>query len=118
MITMKLDEGTTNISFNKPTYEPNYSNIRSKATFLTIEYTHPQMKKRLIMVLEKDLYFMNNVILSPLFIKRYLEYQPEEFIFDENYTINLMDNNINMITLTYPQSIMLTKDSYTIIKNE
>ena len=76
------------------------------------------METRITMNLDKDLYFTNNVILSSLFIKRYLDYQPEDFIFDENYTINLMDNNINMITLTYPQSIMLSEDSYRIIKNE
>ena len=76
------------------------------------------MKNRISMELEQDLYFTNNVILSSLFIKRYLEYQPEKFIFDENYTINLMDNTINMITLTYSQSILLSEDSYTIIKNE
>ena len=118
MITMKLDDGTTNHSFNKTNEETTYSNIHSKVSFLTIEYTHPKMENRLIMNLEDDLYFTNNVILSALFIKRYLEYQPEEFIFDENYTINLMDNNVNMVTLTYSQSIMLSEDSYTIIKNE
>ena len=76
------------------------------------------MPNRIIMGLEKELYFTNNVILSPLFIKRFLEYQPEKFIFDENYTINLMDNNVNMITLTYSQSILLSEDSYKVIKNE
>jgi len=118
MVTMRLDDGITNNSFNKNTDEPTYSNTRSKASFLTIEYTHPKMETRITMNLDKDLYFTNNVILSSLFIKRYLDYQPEDFIFDENYTINLMDNNINMITLTYPQSIMLSEDSYRIIKNE
>ena len=118
MITMRLDDGITNNSFNKNTDEPTYSNTRSKVSFLTIEYTHPKMETRITMNLDKDLYFTNNVILSSLFIKRYLDYQPEDFIFDENYTINLMDNNINMITLTYPQSIMLSEDSYRIIKNE
>ena len=118
MVTMKLDDGITNNSFNKNADEPTYSNTRSKASFLTIEYTHPKMETRINMNLDKELYFTNNVILSALFIKRYLDYQPEEFIFDENYTINLMDNNINMITLTYPQSITLSEDSYRIIKNE
>lgn len=118
MVTMKLDDGTTNHSFNKTTEEPTCSNTRSKASFLTIEYTHPKMPNRIIMGLEKELYFTNNVILSPLFIKRFLEYQPEKFIFDENYTINLMDNNVNMITLTYSQSILLSEDSYKVIKNE
>jgi hypothetical protein len=118
MVTMKLDDRTAYHSFNKSTDEPTYSNTRSKASFLTIEYTHPKMKNRISMELEQDLYFTNNVILSSLFIKRYLEYQTEKFIFDENYTINLMDNTINMITLTYSQSILLSEDSYTIIKNE
>lgn len=118
MVTMKLNDRIINHSFNKTTEESTYSNIHSKSSFLTIEYTHPDMKKRISMELEKDLYFTNNVILSPLFIKRYLEYQPEEFVFDENYTINLMDANINMITLTYSQSILLSKDSYTVVKNE
>ena len=95
MVTMRLDDGITNNSFNKNTDEPTYSNTRSKVSFLTIEYTHPKMETRITMNLDKDLYFTNNVILSSLFIKRYLDYQPEDFIFDENYTINLMDNNIN-----------------------
>jgi hypothetical protein len=118
MVTMKLDDGTTNHSFNKSTDERTYSNTRSKSSFLTVEYTHPKMQNRISMELEQDLFFTNNVILSPLFIKRYLEYQPEEFIFDENYTINLMDDTINMITLTYSQSILLSEDSYTIITND
>jgi hypothetical protein len=118
MVTMKLDDGTTNHSFNKSTDEPTYSNTRSKSSFLTVEYTHPKMQNRISIELEQGLYFTNNVILSALFIKRYLEYHPEEFIFDENYTINLMDNNINMITLTYSQSILLSEDSYTIITND
>ena len=118
MVTMKLDDGTTNHSFNKPTSEPTYSNTRSKSSFLTVEYTHPKMQNRISIELGKELYFTNNVILSTLFIKRYLEYQPEEFIFDENYTVNLMDNNVNMITLTYSQSILLSEDSYKVVKNE
>lgn len=118
MVTMKLDDGTTNHSFNKSTDEPTYSNTRSKSSFLTVEYTHPKMQNRISIELEQDLYFTNNVILSPLFIKRYLEYHPEEFIFDEKYTINLMDDTINMITLTYSQSILLSEDSYTIITND
>lgn len=118
MVTMKLDDGTTNHSFNKSTDEPTYSNTLSKASLLTVEYTHPKMQNRISMELEQDLFFTNNVILSPLFIKRYLEYQPEKFIFDENYTINLMDDTINMISLTYSQSILLSEDSYTIITND
>ena len=76
------------------------------------------MKDRIVIELDKDLYFTDNIILSPLFIKRYLEYQDKEVIFDENYTVNLMDNNVNMITLSYSQSVLLSENSYKVIKNE
>jgi len=118
MVTMKLDDGVFNKSFNKNTENTTYSNTRVKSQFLTIEYTHPKMKDRIIIELDKDIYFTDNIILSSLFIKRYLEYQPEEFIFDEDYTVNLMDNNINMITLSYSQSVLLSDNSYKVIKNE
>lgn len=118
MVTMKLDEGVINKSFNKNTENTTYSNTRVKSQFLTIEYTHPKMKDRIVIELDKDLYFIDNIILSPLFIKRYLEYQDKEVIFDENYTVNLMDNNINMITLSYSQSVLLSENSYKVIKNE
>ena len=118
MVTMKLDEGVINKSFNKNTENTTYSNTRVKSQFLTIEYTHPKMKDRIVIELDKDLYFTDNIILSPLFIKRYLEYQDKEVIFDENYTVNLMDNNVNMITLSYSQSVLLSENSYKVIKNE
>lgn len=118
MVTMKLDEGVINKSFNKNTENTTYSNTRMKSQFLTIEYTHPKMKDRIVIELDKDLYFTDNIILSPLFIKRYLEYQDKEVIFDENYTVNLMDNNVNMITLSYSQSVLLSENSYKVIKNE
>ena len=118
MVTMKLDDGVFNKSFNKNTENTTYSNTRVKSQFLTIEYTHPKMKDRIIIELDKDIYFTDNIILSSLFIKRYLEYQPEEFIFDEDYTVNLMDNNVNMITLLYSQSVLLSENSYKVIKNE
>lgn len=118
MVTMKLDDGVFNKSFNKNTENTTYSNTRVKSQFLTIEYTHPKMKDRIIIELDKDIYFTDNIILSSLFIKRYLEYQPEEFIFDEDYTVNLMDNNVNMITLSYSQSVLLSENSYKVIKNE
>lgn len=118
MVTMKLDDGVFNKSFNKNTENTTYSNTRVKSQFLTIEYTHPKMNDRIIIELDKDIYFTDNIILSSLFIKRYLEYQPEEFIFDEDYTVNLMDNNVNMITLSYSQSVLLSDNSYKVIKNE
>jgi hypothetical protein len=96
----------------------NYSSKKSSISFLSIEYIHPDMKEKVVIDLPKSAYLVNNTVLSALFIKRYLEYQYENHVFDLNYKINIMDSNINMLSLTYPEMILLKEDSYDIIRNE
>ena len=96
----------------------NSSCKKSNISFLSIEYIHPDMKEKIVIDLPKSAYLVNNTLLSALFIKRYLEYQYETHVFDLNYKINIMDNNINMLSLKYPEMILLKEDSYEIIRNE
>ena len=111
-----------NKSFNKENSENEaetcYSNTETKVSFLSVEYTHPNMKNKIVMNIPKDVMIQGNIIMSPLFIKRYLEYQYEYYIFDENYKVNIMDNNVNMLSLKYTDSILLSEKSYSVIKNE
>ena len=122
MVTMRIGNNIFNKSFNKGTIinkdEPNYCNKQSKVSFLSIEYTHPEMNKKILINIPKSMYFINNNILSSLFIKRYLEYQYEPYVFDNKYTINLIDNNVNMFSMKYTDSILLEEKTYQVIKNE
>ena len=126
MITMKLKNQYYNKCFNKSFNKENseneaetcYSNTETKVSFLSVEYTHPNMKNKVVMNIPKDVMIQGNIIMSPLFIKRYLEYQYEYYIFDENYKVNIMDNNVNMLSLKYTDSILLSEKSYSVIKNE
>ena len=126
MITMKLKNQYYNKCFNKSFNKENsenkaetcYSNTETKGSFLSVEYTHPNMKNKIVMNIPKDVMIQGNIIMSPLFIKRYLEYQYEYYIFDENYKVNIMDNNVNMLSLKYTDSILLSEKSYSVIKNE
>lgn len=126
MITMKLKNQYYNKCFNKSFNKINsksegdtcYSNMETNVSFLSVEYKHPNMKNTIMIDIPKDVLIQGNVILSPLFIKRYLEYQYEYYIFDENYEVDIMDSDVNMISLNYTDSILLLENSYDVIKNE
>ena len=126
MITMKLKNQYYNKCFNKSFNKINnkseddtsYSNMETNVSFLSVEYKHPNMENTIMIDIPQDVLIQGNVILSPLFIKRYLEYQYEYYIFDENYEVDIMDSDVNMISLTYTDSILLLENSYEVIKNE
>ena len=119
MITMKLGN-RYNWYYINPTIITDF-NVTSlkldsvKPCLLSIEYTNPVMISSIILTLDKKYYVENNVILTPIFVRRLLEYQPEYYHFDMNYILKIMDNNIKQFTLTSKQSIKLTKTAYEII---
>lgn len=116
LITLKYNDHYTyyicNSSFNDtpPSIEYDYSN----AGFLSVEYTHPKMSHGIFLDLIKQDYLLNNEILSASFVKRWLEYQSEQFHFDMNYKLRIMDNNINMFELTSDQFIIMNDDAYSV----
>lgn len=92
-------------------------NLNSEKTlqyFLNIEYSHPNMDENIEISLTNDYYFENNEVLSSVFILRYLEYQDKPFVYDNNYKINILDNNINSVTLNSDQYILFNKNNYII----
>jgi hypothetical protein len=87
---------------------PNYSNVK----FVYIEYQHPKMNGVTIeIVLSKSLLVVGNELFSAGFICRWLHYFAEtEFVFDDNYILSIMDDNINQYTLRYGEYLVLEKD--------
>ena len=76
------------------------------------------MPNKIVINIPKNAYFVNNIILSPLFIKRYLEYQSDEYIFDDKYILKLMDNSIKMLSLKFNEYILIKEKTYEVIRNE
>ena len=112
MVTMKRGEQYIHSVFNKNEVEVEpleFPLKPSKSTFLSVEYTHPDMSKGVVMELDKNVFFLNNEILSPLFVRRWLEYQPLAFKYDMTYVIKIMDSNIKTMDLTSGQHIFLDK---------
>jgi len=120
LITMKFEEQYIHYTFYKENDENDPVTlplIPCKTKFLTVEYTHPRMTYGIFLELDKNVYYANNEILSPLFILRCLKYQSKAFVFDMNYKIKILDENIHSFELTSNQHIFLHKASYKVVSN-
>jgi len=98
-----------------PFSELTWAPIRSNANFLSIEYTHPLMKEGIVIELDRSIYFTGNQILSPTFVKSYLEHQSELYHFDMDYVLKIMDDTICTITLSSDKYILLKEDGYQVV---
>jgi hypothetical protein len=76
--------------------------------FLNIQYVHPEMKAPLKLNLDLAYIRNGNVVLNNIFVKRLLAYQynNNEYVFDANYEIHLMDHTINKVVLKSNQYIV------------
>jgi hypothetical protein len=65
--------------------------------------------------LDEKWYYDGNEILSKLFIQRYLMHQCQPYVFTDNYLVNIIDSDVNQITLNKNQYILLKPDEYKIV---
>ena len=87
----------------------------SKSWFITVQYTHETMsEKHISLDIPENMYMVNNELFSPSFVLRCLQYQRENYYFDMNYTLHLIDNHINMFTLKSNQYIQLEENTYNV----
>ena len=98
-ITLKNKE-----EFNQP----------SMVSFLSIELKFPYAK--LNMELDKSFLFINNELFSKTFLKRYMDYHNIDIPFTNDYTVNIMDSNINMATIKPDEYMRLNVNDYSILK--
>lgn len=92
----------------------NMSYVTSNAKFLSIEVYLPNKKTSYNLDLLQNEYIVNNELFSPCFIKRYFEYHIGKHIFDIDYTVKIMDNDICSIELKKNRYIVLEENTYSI----
>jgi hypothetical protein len=86
-----------------------------KYKFLSAEYKHPLMKKSIVLKLSPEIYYENNEILSMGFVKRALEHQMENYIFDDTYILQLLDSDVHSFVLKSNQYVVLEAYTYKIM---
>ena len=87
----------------------------SSVSLVDIQYHHPDMKESLILEIPREWFCIENEMFSPEFILRVLYYQSLPFVFDMRYTLEIMDNDLNMITMDSTQKMVLKESGYVII---
>lgn len=86
--------------------------IPSNVRFLSIAYTHPNMKNQIIFELHKSWFVVGNQLLSSEFVFRQLVYQYEPFVFDNRYKIVLLNSNVEETQLTNNEYIEILENEY------
>jgi hypothetical protein len=87
--------------------------IPSKVRFLSVEYSHPKMKKPVPLTLPPSMMMIGNELLSSAFVLRMLMYMGHRnAVFDHNYTLILMDSDIRYFELRYGEHIELDHTMY------
>lgn len=113
LLFLKLDEFS--IIRNKYSSDIGHTILKVRNPFLSISYHHPNMNEPIDLNLDKCYFIQNNEILSACFILMFLSYQSQPYYFDNKYTIKLMDNDLNEITLQNNQFIRLLDKGYEIV---
>ena len=92
--------------------------VYSKKKLVSVEYNHPKMKYSIDLTLPKQWFISGNELFSPTFVFRLLEYQDQEFIFDENYVLKIMDSDCSIFNMPSDSYICFTDESYEIKPND
>lgn len=88
--------------------------IKSNVSFLSVEYTHPKMSSTIFFEISDCYSIIDNELFSPAFVKYLLEHQYETYIFDDEYVLNIMDDNMDVHALTHVQYIKIQEDDFII----
>ena len=111
---VRLSNTTENMSIEK---ELNESSFRP----MSISYSHPQMDESIMITLPDGIWCVGNDLFSPVFVRRCLEYQNQFFVFDDQYSIQIIDNNVNVFSIDKNQYARVqdkTIEFISISKNE
>ena len=91
---------------------------KSSVRFLSIEYYHEKNPnaERIVLSIDHEYLYEMNELFMPAFIMHMLEHQDLPFYFGMEYTLHIMDNNINIIKLKSNQYLLLKIDTYNILQ--
>lgn len=87
---------------------------KSNIEFVIIEYKHPKMFDKIELKIPEGFYLVDNEILSPAFIQRMLELQRSFYVFDHDYEVMFIDDDLECKKIHFNNFVKLDKNTYTI----
>jgi hypothetical protein len=89
----------------------------SQVSFLSVHYEHPDLPNGLRLVVDPQYMMVGNYLLNRVFVLRLLSYQYNRgnYVFDDRYSLKIMDSNINICTVGPNQGIVLGEKEYVVV---
>ena len=88
----------------------------SLVKFISVVYKHPDMPGNGIeLTVGREWYLVGNELFSAEFVARWLHYNVTDYVFDDRYTIQILDDRVNMVTLNHKQLVIVEKTSYRVV---
>jgi len=89
----------------------------SQVSFLSVHYEHPDLPNGLRLIIDPQYMMVGNHLLNRVFVLRLLSYQYNRgnYVFDDRYSLKIMDSNINICTVGPNQGIVLGEKTYVIV---
>ena len=94
---------------NNQVFKPTYSNVR----FLSITYRNG-IDRSISIQIDKEWLVVGNEILGYTHVFRMLEHQSEPFIFNMDYTLDIIDSDIKIFELKSNQFLKMEKEGYSV----
>ena len=90
---------------------------KSNVDILSVTYSHPEMESKIHMHISKNMLYCNNQLFNAAFIYHCLKYKNNEsFVFNKDYSVDIMDSNCDTLTIKYGQYLHIEKNSLKIEK--
>jgi len=77
---------------------------------ISISYNHPAISESIELTIPIEMYCVGNHLFSAAFVRRCLEYQQIPFVFDDRYTLTIIDTNVTIHTVSSTEYITVTAD--------
>ena len=101
-------------------YPVDYVPEKSKVKFISILYSHPKMNNMLTLKLDLEYLREGNNLFNKSFVLRMLKYSypADQYVFDENYELKVMDDKIHTSVIGYNKYMVVnsaSKTGYTVV---
>mgnify|MGYP000082510190 CR=1 FL=1 len=83
---------------------------KSNMSILSVTYSHPSMEENIELSIPKTMLYCHNQLFNFAFVYHCLQYQDKPYIFDEQYKIEIMDSDVNMVEISTNQYLHIYKD--------
>ena len=95
-------------------YKNNGELCPSDNQILSVFYKHPQLSDSIQIDIPAGMIIVGNELFNKAFVLRCLKTINKKIVFDNNYTIHVMDFNINEYIIRYNQYLEIGKNDFTV----